>query len=194
MVSVVQLVRTPDCDSGGRGFEPHQTPHKDLIFIIDMKNFFNKYWFLLLIIGIFSTSYWIINWFQINNLVFWITFIIWGLFFSWKIVLIRIWLSFLIITWIGTILYWIIDWFNIKSIISWLMLIIAPFLFLKWNFAKYWYLLILLWGLIICESFFYGYIIDGLIWFPIVKQISFFIGWISFLILGFIFAKTDKWL
>ena len=27
MESVVQLVRMPDCDSGGRGFEPLQTPH-----------------------------------------------------------------------------------------------------------------------------------------------------------------------
>jgi putative endonuclease len=26
MVGVVQLVRTPDCDSGGRGFEPHHLP------------------------------------------------------------------------------------------------------------------------------------------------------------------------
>lgn len=26
MVIVVQLVRTPDCDSGGRGFEPHHSP------------------------------------------------------------------------------------------------------------------------------------------------------------------------
>jgi putative endonuclease len=25
-VIVVQLVRTPDCDSGGRGFEPHHSP------------------------------------------------------------------------------------------------------------------------------------------------------------------------
>jgi hypothetical protein len=28
MVIVVQLVRTPDCDSGGRGFEPHHSPEK----------------------------------------------------------------------------------------------------------------------------------------------------------------------
>ena len=27
MESVVQLVRMPDCDSGGRGFESLQTPH-----------------------------------------------------------------------------------------------------------------------------------------------------------------------
>lgn len=27
MVLVVQLVRTPDCDSGGRGFEPLRAPH-----------------------------------------------------------------------------------------------------------------------------------------------------------------------
>ena len=26
-VPVVQLVRTPDCDSGGRGFEPLRAPH-----------------------------------------------------------------------------------------------------------------------------------------------------------------------
>ncbi len=27
MVLVVQLVRMPDCDSGGRGFEPLRAPH-----------------------------------------------------------------------------------------------------------------------------------------------------------------------
>ena len=26
MVVVAQLVRAPDCDSGGRGFEPHHPP------------------------------------------------------------------------------------------------------------------------------------------------------------------------
>lgn len=29
MVAVVQLVRAPDCGSGGRGFEPHQPPAKE---------------------------------------------------------------------------------------------------------------------------------------------------------------------
>ena len=28
MVVVAQLVRAPDCDSGGRGFEPHHPPLK----------------------------------------------------------------------------------------------------------------------------------------------------------------------
>src|SRR5688572_8532026 len=28
MVDVVQLVRTSDCDSEGRGFEPHHSPHR----------------------------------------------------------------------------------------------------------------------------------------------------------------------
>ena len=28
MVDVAQLVRAPDCDSGGRGFEPHLSPKK----------------------------------------------------------------------------------------------------------------------------------------------------------------------
>ena len=27
MVGVVQLARMPDCGSGGRGFEPHHSPH-----------------------------------------------------------------------------------------------------------------------------------------------------------------------
>lgn len=26
MVAIAQLVRAPDCDSGGRGFEPHWLP------------------------------------------------------------------------------------------------------------------------------------------------------------------------
>jgi hypothetical protein len=26
MVGIAQLVRAPDCDSGGRGFEPHYSP------------------------------------------------------------------------------------------------------------------------------------------------------------------------
>ena len=38
MVVVAQLVRAPDCDSGGRGFEPHHPPkkapfHKGLFFL-----------------------------------------------------------------------------------------------------------------------------------------------------------------
>lgn len=32
-VVVAQLVRAPDCDSGGRGFEPPHPPHKSLLFI-----------------------------------------------------------------------------------------------------------------------------------------------------------------
>ena len=31
MVAVAQLVRAPDCGSGGRGFETHQPPKKKLI-------------------------------------------------------------------------------------------------------------------------------------------------------------------
>ena len=27
MVGVAQLVRAPDCGSGGRGFDPHHSPH-----------------------------------------------------------------------------------------------------------------------------------------------------------------------
>ena len=27
MAGVAQLVRAPDCGSGGRGFEPHHSPH-----------------------------------------------------------------------------------------------------------------------------------------------------------------------
>ena len=30
MVVVVQLVRTPDCGSGGRGFKSHHPPYKNL--------------------------------------------------------------------------------------------------------------------------------------------------------------------
>ena len=29
MVVVAQLVRAPDCDSGGRGFEPHHPPNNE---------------------------------------------------------------------------------------------------------------------------------------------------------------------
>jgi hypothetical protein len=29
MVAVAQLVRAPDCGSGGRGFEPHPSPQKN---------------------------------------------------------------------------------------------------------------------------------------------------------------------
>ena len=28
MVPVAQLVRAPGCGSGGRGFDPHQAPHR----------------------------------------------------------------------------------------------------------------------------------------------------------------------
>ena len=40
MVIVVQLVRTPDCDSGGRGFEPHHSPQTKA-FIHEGFFFFN---------------------------------------------------------------------------------------------------------------------------------------------------------
>ena len=30
MVAVAQLVRAPDCGSGGRGFDPHQPPVNNL--------------------------------------------------------------------------------------------------------------------------------------------------------------------
>ena len=35
MAALVQLVRTPDCGSGGRGFEPHMPPQQ-LVFTIRM--------------------------------------------------------------------------------------------------------------------------------------------------------------
>ena len=48
MESVVQLVRMPDCDSGGRGFEPLQTPHKKQKKCIFGKTyFFSKTWILV---------------------------------------------------------------------------------------------------------------------------------------------------
>lgn len=31
VVSLVQLVRIPDCDSGGHGFESHTAPHSCLV-------------------------------------------------------------------------------------------------------------------------------------------------------------------
>lgn len=34
MVGVAQLVRALDCDSGGRGFEPHHPPHLNILFIL----------------------------------------------------------------------------------------------------------------------------------------------------------------
>ena len=36
MVAVAQLVRAPDCGSGGRGFDPHQSPITkiDLVLIL----------------------------------------------------------------------------------------------------------------------------------------------------------------
>ncbi len=27
VANIAQLVRAPDCESGGRGFEPHYSPH-----------------------------------------------------------------------------------------------------------------------------------------------------------------------
>lgn len=32
MVTLAQLVRVPDCDSGGRGFEPHTLPKTLLVW------------------------------------------------------------------------------------------------------------------------------------------------------------------
>ena len=34
MVEVAQLVRAPDCGSGGRGFKPHLPPHLYLIYLM----------------------------------------------------------------------------------------------------------------------------------------------------------------
>ncbi len=34
MAIVAQLVRAPDCDSGGRGFETHHSPHFNLYHFI----------------------------------------------------------------------------------------------------------------------------------------------------------------
>ena len=31
MVAVAQLVRAPDCGSGGRGFDPHQPPNEKVV-------------------------------------------------------------------------------------------------------------------------------------------------------------------
>ena len=31
MVAVAQLVRAPDCGSGGRGFETHQSPNEKVV-------------------------------------------------------------------------------------------------------------------------------------------------------------------
>ena len=39
MVRVVQLVRTPDCGSGGRGFKSHLSPQ--LEFFHNIRNIFN---------------------------------------------------------------------------------------------------------------------------------------------------------
>ena len=40
VVSVAQLVRAPGCGPGGRGFEPHRSPHKNIPmenkFLIDL--------------------------------------------------------------------------------------------------------------------------------------------------------------
>lgn len=33
MVVLAQLVRAPDCGSGGRGFEPHIPPFKEAVFL-----------------------------------------------------------------------------------------------------------------------------------------------------------------
>ncbi len=39
MVRVVQLVRTPDCGSGGRGFKSHLSPQ--LVSVHNLRNIFN---------------------------------------------------------------------------------------------------------------------------------------------------------
>ncbi len=36
MVVVAQLVRAPDCGSGGRGFESHLPPKKKVLFLQDL--------------------------------------------------------------------------------------------------------------------------------------------------------------
>lgn len=38
MVCVAQMVRAPDCDSGGRGFEPRHSPHQKNTFFPNQKN------------------------------------------------------------------------------------------------------------------------------------------------------------
>lgn len=40
MVDIVQLVRTSDCGSGGRGFESHCPPKKKMLFCIKKKCIF----------------------------------------------------------------------------------------------------------------------------------------------------------
>lgn len=42
MVDVAQLVRAPDCGSGGRGFEPHLPPINKLSFAIAELFFFTS--------------------------------------------------------------------------------------------------------------------------------------------------------
>ena len=43
MVGVAQLVRAPDCDSGGRGFETHLSPKFVLIRDNFKANYLNKF-------------------------------------------------------------------------------------------------------------------------------------------------------
>src|SRR5688572_30836178 len=45
MVNVAQLVRAPDCDSGGRGFEPHLSPATMKAFV---RRFFLSFTFTFL--------------------------------------------------------------------------------------------------------------------------------------------------
>ena len=40
MVIVAQLVRAPDCGSGGRGFESPHSPINKRLFVIDERSFF----------------------------------------------------------------------------------------------------------------------------------------------------------
>jgi hypothetical protein len=42
MVGVAQLVRAPDCGSGGRGFETRHSPHSNLPVVIQITETFNS--------------------------------------------------------------------------------------------------------------------------------------------------------
>lgn len=47
MVIVAQLVRAPDCGSGGRGFEPRLSPLSIEAFLIHFKNAFLFHYFYI---------------------------------------------------------------------------------------------------------------------------------------------------
>ncbi len=42
MAGVAQLVRAPDCDSGGREFEPRHSPHKKIGSLPKQLNMISK--------------------------------------------------------------------------------------------------------------------------------------------------------